>query len=165
MTDKQTKNKYCFDTSVFVNAWRRNYRPKSFACLWDHLGELMKSGIIFVPEEVPKEIGVGTDDLVAWFKKYKSCITPTTLKQIELVKSMVNKYPLLSEYKSSKVYSADTFVVATAKTNNYIVVTEEIKDGNKDKPKIPVLCKENSVECCNLSTFFEIEKIIFDIRP
>ena len=164
MPDRQIKNKYCFDSSVFMNAWRRHYKPKTFTCLWNHLGNLMESGIIFVPEEVPKEIGVGTDDLVAWFKKYKSCIVPTTIKQIELVSDMVNKYPLLSEYKSSKIYSADTFVVATAKTNNYIVVTEEKVDGNLNKPKIPVLCKEHSVECCDLATFFEKEKIIFDIK-
>ncbi|OHA84403.1 MAG: hypothetical protein A2937_01535 [Candidatus Yonathbacteria bacterium RIFCSPLOWO2_01_FULL_47_33b] len=125
---------------------------------------MMKQGLIVVAEEVPKEIGVGTDDLVSWFKQYKSCVVPITQEQIELVSVMVNKYPLLSEYKGAKVYSADTFVVAVAKINKYVVVTYEKPDGNHLKPKIPALCKEHSVECCDLATFFEKEGLTFSVE-
>ncbi len=162
MPDETPKIKYCFDTSAFVNGWRRHYKPRSFSTLWDHIGEMMQKGLIVVAEEVPKEIGAGTDDLVSWFKQYKSCVMPVTQEQLNIVSDIVNKYPLISEYKSSKIYSADTFVVAIAKINKCTVVTYEKPDGNKVKPKIPALCKEHFVECCDLATFFEKEGMTFN---
>ena len=164
MTEHKPKTKYCFDTSAFINGWRRHYKPKAFITLWDHIGHMIEKGTIILAEEVPKEIGAGNDDLVSWFKKYKIHALPVTQDQIDIVTEIVNKYPSVSEYKSSKVYSADTFVVAVAKIHKCTVVTYEKPDGNPTKPRIPALCKEHSVECCDLITFFEKEGITFDLK-
>jgi len=164
MPEETLKTKYCFDASAFINGWRLHYKPRSFPSMWDHVGEMMKKGLIVVAEEVSKEIGAGTDDLVSWFKQYKSFVIPINQEQLDIASSIVNKYPSLSEYKSSKVYSADIFVVAIAKIHKYTVVTYEKPDGNAVKPKIPILCKEHFVECCDLATFFEKESLIFDIK-
>ncbi len=164
MSDTNKKIKYCFDSSAFMNGWSRHYKPKTFECLWNHIGNMIERGLIIIPEEVSKEIHAGKDDLVPWFKKYKSYITSIDQEQINNVSSIINKYPLMSEYKSSKIYSADAFVVALAKIHKYTVVTYENSDGNKAKPKIPVLCKEHCVDCCDLATFFEKEGMTFDIK-
>jgi hypothetical protein len=164
MTEESTKPKYCFDTSAFVNGWRLHYKPKPFSSLWKHIGEMMKKGFIIVPEEVQKEIGVGTDDLVTWFKPHKSCVIPIGEDQLKIVGEIVNKYPLVSQYKKPKPFNADCFVVAVAKINNCTVVTYEKSNGNPANPKIPVLCDEYGVKHCTLAEFFEKEGMNFDIK-
>lgn len=164
MTESTAQKKYCFDTSAFINGWRRHYKPSSFQTLWDRIGEMMRGGEIVVPEEVPKEIGAGTDDLLSWFKQHNVCVVPICEEQLKIVSEIVNKYPPISEYKSSKIYSADAFVVAVAKIHKCTVVTYETPDGNQTKPKIPALCKEMGVSYCTLATFFEKEDITFSIK-
>lgn len=156
--------KYCFDSSALITGWRQHYKPKSFSGLWDHIGEMMKGGIVFIPEEVQKEIGVGKDDLITWLKQYKVAITPITKEQLDIVAEIVNKYPLVSQYKKPRPNNADPFVVAVAKLGKYTVVTYENPDGNVQNPKIPILCKEHGVEYCSLSGFFEKEELTFELK-
>lgn len=166
MNDEILIKKYCFDSSVLMMAWRQHYKPKSFSGLWDHLGEMMESGLIVIPEEVRKEIGAGKDDLISWLKKYKSCIVPIDEQQLKIVSEIVNKYPLVSQYKKPRPNNADPFVVAVAKVGNRTVVTYERSNGQGNPhPRIPDLCKEQEVECCDLPTFFEKENISFEIKP
>ena len=155
---------YCFDSSALMMGWRTHYKPKSFSGLWDHIGAMMTAGAIVVPEEVQKEIGAGNDDLVIWLKRYKSCIVPINEDQLKIVATIVNKYPLVSQYKKPRPNNADPFVVAVAKLGKYIVVTYENPDGNTQNPKIPMLCKEHGVEPCNLSDFFEKEELRFELK-
>lgn len=157
-------SKYCFDTSSFVNGWRRHYRPNTFQPLWDKIGELIAKGAIVIPEEVKKEIGAGNDDLVSWFKQYNSFITPISAEQIVIVTEIVNRYPLASQYRKPRPYHADPFVVALGKLTSSIVVTYEIRNNSSDNPSIPELCKEYSVECCSMPDFFEKEQWQFGFR-
>jgi hypothetical protein len=164
MDDSIVNAKYCFDTSAFVNGWRLHYKPVPFSALWEHIGKMMKDRTIIVPEEVQKEIGVGTDDLVIWFKQFKICVVPISQEQLNIVSKIVNKYPLVSQYKKPRPFSADAFVVAVAKLYGCTVVTYETPDGNITKPKIPILCKELQVNYCNLATFFEKEGMTFNVK-
>ncbi|MFA5877382.1 MAG: DUF4411 family protein [Candidatus Paceibacterota bacterium] len=166
MDDQASKKKYCFDSSVLMMAWRLHYKPKSFSSLWDHLGDMMQAGLIVIPEEVRKEIGAGKDDLILWLKKYKSCIIPIDEPQLKIVAEIVNKYPLVSQYKKPRPNNADPFIVAVAKLDGRTVVTYERSNGqNNPHPRIPDLCKEHEVECCDLPAFFEKEGITFEIKP
>ena len=109
------KTKYCFDTSALVSSWRLHYRINTFPSLWKHIGELMDDNQIIIPEEVEKEMGAGEDNLVKWFKSHKACVLPITKQQLDMVSEIVNKYPLVSQYKKPRPYHADPFVIAVAK--------------------------------------------------
>ncbi len=163
MNSEKTKMRYCFDTCALANSWRRHYRIKSFPGVWDHIGNLMDAHDIVVPEEVEKELGVGKDDLVAWFKRYRACVIPISQDQLKIVSVIVNKYPLVSRYKAPRPFHADPFLVALAKLDGRIVVTDEVKSGNSNHPAVPDLCKEYNVKCCNMAQFFELEGLIFRI--
>lgn len=163
MIDQLPQRKYCFDTSAFINGWRLHYKPQTFAALRDHIGTLMENRSVVVPEEVEKEIGAGTDDLVIWFKPHRKCVLPISEDQLAIVSEIVNKYPLVSQYKKPKPYSADPFVVAVAKLEGRVVVTYEKENKSSQNPNIPDLCKEHRVECCDLASFFEKEGITFGI--
>lgn len=162
--EDQSKNKYCFDTSAFTDSWRRYYRPNSFRIIWDRIGERIKDGRILVAEEVKKEIGAGKDELIAWFKPYHTYVVSVTEEQIKIVTEIVNKYPLVSQYKKPRAYHADPFVVALGKITSTTVVTYEKRNGSEDHPAVPDLCREYSVECCSLADFFEKEGWEFDLK-
>lgn len=164
MTENNKKNKYCFDTDTLVSSWRIHYRPDAFESLWDQLGDLVKNGAILIPDEVKKEIGVGKDGLVSWLKKYNVIGTPISMEQIEIVTEIVNKYPLVSQYKKPRPNHADPFVVAVAKIYKCTVVTYEKTNGNSKHPAIPDLCKEYRVDCCSMADFFKKEGWQFNVK-
>lgn len=163
MPVKNSKNKYCFDSSVFMISWRIHYPYVPFASLWDRLVEIMKEGRIIVPKEVEKEILAGDDDLKYWFKANKYCVRPYTDDQIKIVSAIVNKYPKVSQYHKDRPRHADPFIVALAKAEKAIVVTYEAPNGSRDNPSITTLCQEYEIECCNMSGFFEREGINFKL--
>ena len=158
------EKRYCFDTSAFTDSWRRYYKPNSFKVLWNRIGDLIKTGKILIPEEVKKEIGAGNDELITWFKQYHTHIATVSAEQIAIVTEIVNKYPLVSQYKKPRAYHADPFVVALGKITSSIVVTYEKRNGDNNHPAVPDLCKEYRVECCSLADLFEIEGWEFDLK-
>lgn len=125
----------------------------------------MKNGIILIPEEVKKEIGLGKDGLVAWMKKYCPKGVAIDEAQLKIVAQIVNKYPAVSQYKKPRPNHADPFVVALANIRNLEVVTfEKSKNGSTVSPAIPDLCAEYGIECCAISDFFEKEQILFELK-
>lgn len=161
MTSQETTSKYCFDTSAFVDSWRRFYNPSVFPTLWDKLSELMNDGRIIVPKEAEKEILAGNDDLKTWFKSNNTCVQPYTENQLKIVTAIVNKYPKVSQYHKPRPVHADPFVVALAKVENAIVVTWEGPNGSTTNPSIMDLCREYNVHCYNMVKFFESERWSF----
>lgn len=162
--EERIKNKYCFDTSAFTDSWRRYYRAGSFETLWNKISEKIIDGSIVIPSEVKKEIGAGKDELINWLKPLHPHIIPISNEQIAIVSEIVNKYPLVSQYKKPRPYHADPFVVAVGKLTKSIVVTYEGSNKSNDHPKIPDLCKEYGVECCSISDFFEKEGWKFNFK-
>lgn len=158
MSEYTSKNIYCFDTSSLIDSWRRHYYPKNFEELWNRIGDLIKTGSILILEEVAKEIGNGNkDELMVWLKQYESFIVPISPEQIAIVTTIVNKYPLVSQYKKPRPYHADPFVVALGKVKKCTVVSYERGRNSNDNPRIGDLCKEYGVDYCTISDFFERE--------
>lgn len=164
MSENPKNTVYCFDSSAFIDSWRRYYRPDTFKELWDRIGNRIENGSILVPDEVKKEIGSGNDTLVNWFKSYHKYVVPVSEDQIDVVRDIVNKYPAVSQYKKPRPYHADPFVVAVAKNRACTVVTYEGNNGSTHHPKIPGLCKEFGVTCCSVADFFEKEGWLFGIK-
>lgn len=124
---------------------------------------MIEQGVILIPEEVKKEIGAGKDELVNWMKKNCKNYIPISEEQIGIVREIVNKYPLVSQYKKPRANHADPFVVAVAKIYNVAVVTFEKPNGRSNHPAVPDLCKEYGVEFCTIADFFEKEGISFSL--
>lgn len=159
---ERNKKIYCFDSSAFIDSWRRYYPPVVFSSLWDQFSELIKAERLIVPKEVEKEIKTGNDELYNWFKQNKSCVQGYTNKQLEVVSEIVNKYPKVSQYHRPRPNHADPFVVALAKIEKCIVVTWEGLNNSSINPAIPDLCREYNIEFCNPIGLFEKEKWTFN---
>lgn len=156
-----TSTIYCFDSSAFIDTWRRYYPQKHFPTLWEGISSLISEGRIVVPKEAEKEIIAGNDELKAWFKQNLMCVKPYTQEQIVVVSEIVNKYPRVSQYNKVKPIHADPFVVALAKIDGATVVTWEGPNGSTDNPHIPDLCKEYQIPVVSMLGVFENEEWYF----
>ncbi|MHB8132022.1 MAG: DUF4411 family protein [Mobilitalea sp.] len=145
------EQKYVFDSNIFINLQRRH--PNDiFGSLWVKLEELIGGGIIISSTEVFDEITVGDDDLVDWAKKKKNAFLPSNEQVQKTVRDILTRYEKLI-LGGKKTNGADPFVVALAIVYSCIVVTEEIKSGKDNPPKIPNVCEAYGVRYINFVTF------------
>jgi hypothetical protein len=62
---------HSIDTSIFVNAWTRDYPPDAVPALWEGFVDLIAEGRMHAPKEVLLEIEGKADDVPAWCKTRK----------------------------------------------------------------------------------------------
>lgn len=155
MTSVKSK-RYCLDTSSLIAAWQERYPIENFPKLWEYIELLILNGRVVIHTAVYDETGRGSKDLHAWLKKYtKHFIAFDTETQIE-VKQILKDYPKLVAVKKQS-FAADPFIIATAKINHLIVVTEEAFK-TLENPHIPNVCNELKVPYINLIQLIREEK-------
>ncbi|MFA6330194.1 MAG: DUF4411 family protein [Candidatus Micrarchaeia archaeon] len=163
---------YIIDTSSLIEL-NRKYPIDVFPGIWKKIEELIGKGFLFSPHEVRKEILVLDDSLKDWVQKQEKLFRPLTANQIELVRTILKKYPSLAN-PDSEVPSADPFVIALAVemgkdpqqtlapvTKIRIIVTEERLRGNR--VRIPFVCKDYSIACLNILEMCRAEGWKFDV--
>jgi hypothetical protein len=143
--------KYVFDSNVFINLQRR-HPIDIFYSLWHKLEELIDNSIILSSTEVFDEISVGDDKLVEWVKEKKNAFINSNEQVQRIVRDILSKHDKLI-LGGKKTNGADPFVIALAKVNSYTVVTEEIRNGKDNPPKIPNVCEEYGVRYINFVSF------------
>lgn len=142
---------YCFDTSAFINSWRRLYPPDVLPSLWSRLSDLVSVDRVKSPEQVLLEIARISDELHAWVKRRTQIFVPATPEIQAGVSKLVNTYPNFMQERSPDGVWADPYVVALAQEQNRVVVTwERAADRNARRLKIPNICEAIGIECINL---------------
>ena len=156
---------YCLDTNFFIEGWNKYYSPVFCSSYWEIVEQLGKRGMLFVPQEVKKEIDKVDDELQAWFKgktflvKNIDVNVQKCLKQL-YAKDESHKY-LANNVKGRSL--ADPWVIAHAMAEQAIVVTKEFSSSSPDakKVKIPDVCKNMGVECIDDFEFIKRTEIHF----
>jgi len=144
------KQKYCLDTNFFIEAWNKYYSPDFCQSYWDIIDNLAKEGIVFITQEVKREIDKGDDNLKEWLKGKKYIVKPITEKVQLCLKELYAKNPnhqyLANNVKNRSI--ADPWVIAHAMAENAIVVTKEYlaNSPNPQKIKIPDVCQNMNVK-------------------
>jgi len=153
---------YSVDTSFFMD-WQARYYPLDvFVALNTRIGQLIRVGDFRAVELVKEEINaIGTPDLKAWAGGHKSLFVPLVPDvQIEAA-SIEARYPDLLDVKSSH-QSADAYVIAFAKLQSGVVVSQETSVHEKRNPAkthyIPDVCRDLGVPCINLLGLMRKEK-------
>ena len=131
---------YCFDTSVLITAWRRNYPRDVFSTLWENLEEMIEHGEIVAPWEVRVELESKDDEILAWARERDYMFIPVDEDIQVRVATILSLFPGLLDTKLNRS-GADPFVIALAQARNLTVVTYERKSNNREKPKIPDVCE------------------------
>ena len=145
--------KYSFDTSAFINPWRRYYPQNRFPSLWKKIDELIQSGDIVASEEVYQEVRQKDDELLRYLKNRRELFRAVDEEQQQTVSDIVNTFNNWIDPHSLK-NNADPYVVALAMQQNLVVVTYE-KGGSSENVKIPYVCSYFQVGCLDFLGFLD----------
>lgn len=142
--------RYCLDSNVLIEAWRKYYNPAFCPQYWEVLNEMGKRGTIFIPKAVFEEITRTEDDLAAWLKASQIAVAEVDEEVTLHMRDILKDYPQLVD--STKQRSlADPWVIAHALKEGAAVVTKEEKPTatNSKKVKIPQVSEAFGVDWMN----------------
>lgn len=145
---------YSLDTS-FLMDWQARYYPLDlFPGLSTQVEVLITEKRCHAVELVREELeAVGTPDLKAWAANHAGLFLPLSPDIQTEAASIEARYPDLMDPKGIHE-SADAYVIALAKLNGGIVVTQETSVHTKPKTRkahfIPDVCQDLGVSCINL---------------
>ncbi len=106
-----TSNCYIIDTSSLIEL--NKYNPMDvYPGVWAKIEQLINSNRLVAPKEVFNEIEQTDDSLSAWSKTQSKMFIEPTIRQIKIVKDILDKYPSL--IKIDRRYDADPWVIALA---------------------------------------------------
>lgn len=153
-------NKYCIDTSGFIDAWERYYPPDVFPQVWESMNDLADKGLIFAPVQVYKEMQKQSDGVVTWAKPRKHIFLSLEAPIQKSLKMIMHDFPKGFVDPRTSRSGADPIVVAVGHAYGYTVVTGE-KKGKRKKPKIPDVCLFYNIKCCTMMEMFRNLGIVF----
>ena len=140
---------YCFDASVFINAWQRDYPPDVFPTMWNNMENLAADFGIVTPEEVRVELERKDDAVLKWILGRPHVLIPIDASIQLAVTEILRQYPRLIDTRKGRS-GADPFVIALAQIRGLPVVTYEKERGNLDRPNIPDVCNALNIESISL---------------
>jgi hypothetical protein len=140
-----------------IDAWSRYYPPDVFPTIWSHMNSAATSGMIFVIDEVVKELERKDDGIHQWVKKRPSMIVAIDADIQHCLSEIMTNYSRLVDSKKNRSVG-DPWVVALARSRSWTVVTAERPSGKLDKPKIPDVCTDLKIPCLSVIEFFREQK-------
>jgi predicted nucleic acid-binding protein len=154
---------FCVDANVFITAWYHDYPPRILLPLWEQIANHHE--MIEIIKPVFNEIEpIQSNDrklqrdkkkekypLRIWLEDTKFPVPEINDEVNFLSLTLEQEYETIEDSKGAG--QIDITLIAYAKINNRTVVTLESPQpqipGKKYNYKIPLICKENDVDCIN----------------
>lgn len=158
---------HTFDASSIIHAWD-NYPLEQFPPLWDWLANLIASGGLTIPTVALDEVAKKTPECAQWLKDNQIMVLP--LEDDILLQASQFKHELGiadDNYHSRGVGENDLLIVATAKFNQAILISNEGRQARppktKSQYKIPSVCDlpDVGVKCVNFLEFIKASDAVF----
>jgi hypothetical protein len=134
--------RFCLDTSFLINGWHKRYRIDVFPSLWDTLSVLMQAGTVFSCHDVYLELQHQDDELLVWAKERAAAFEKPTEEVLAELARIMGRFSNFAAQGGAK-NRADPFVIAHARVDGAIVVTDE-QWADRQKatkpPKVPNAC-------------------------
>jgi len=152
---------YVFDTNSFIVLFTHFYRSR-FPSLWNRFDDLISEGNIVSVREVYNEITsyYAKTSLVRWVKDHRGLFTEPSIEELEFVSKIFAIKHFQSMIRKKEILNgkpvADPFVIARAKAQDVLIVTQE--QLRENGAKIPNVCKHFGISYTNLEGFMEREK-------
>ena len=160
--------KLLLDSNIYINFYDRYYRNEFFPTFWLNFVSILNSDV-----KVP-DIVVSENYQEPWFRDW---LDDNYEKDLIDHKSYAREWSEVIQYiQDSPLYKdtalssekgwanekiADPWLIAIAKSENYTIVTDEIKNINLNamntskNAKVPDVCEELNVRCISMNQFFE----------
>lgn len=162
-------SKYLLDSTVLIEPHQKYY-PFDFALsFWRQLENILRRRDAIILKVVNDEIARANDRLANWLRDIKKDVNVMSVSRNQKVHdnyAMVIQYiQQCGFYKENAVWNwgkesiADPWLIATAMSDDYKIVTSEQPTGNLSRknlqgnPKIPDVAKHFSVQCISLFDF------------
>ena len=158
------QDKYVIDSCSLITPFNGSYPMDVFPSFWVKLKEKIISGEIVICRATYDEVVPTGDKLSLWLKS----IIDSGVKILEPDEDILEKFTKLVDhvdnhnppYKASAVSEfmgcGDPFIMATAKSKGYTVITEELyAPGATKRVKIPNVCLEESIDYMNLTSYMK----------
>lgn len=142
---------YTLDSNVLIGLAQR-YPRDIFPGIWESIEESVDDGQSCICEAVHREVHRGGDELHKWAKNLPNFVCKATDEEFETVLEISEAHP---GWVQGQLNEADPFVIAHAKAENSLIVTEENRKGPNTEDrnqKIPNVADEHRVETMK---FFE----------
>ena len=161
--------KYLLDANIFIEAHRRYYAFDIAPKFWTELNRHSASGAIASIDKVKEELLKGKDTLADWVKQTNFAVfhkvdDQATLEEYANLMQWANTNErFFAAAKAEFAKAADGWLVAYAKANSCIVVTQEsLNKEARSRVKIPDACVHIGVEYIDTYTLLRRFKIKFE---
>jgi len=148
--------RYVFDTNTLSSIFKFYYFD-NFPSFWNKFDPMVNSKKIVSVREVRRELKERNlwDSIKTWANQYSGFFADPTNNELEFITQIYNVKHFQQNISQRNLYKgkpvADPFIVAKAKIDNAIVVTEE--EFRENAVKIPNICKHFEIECVDLEGF------------
>jgi Domain of unknown function (DUF4411) len=143
---------YSFDTSVMINGRRDLLPPDLFPTLWTKIEGMIAAGAIRAIDVVRDELGRKDDATKDWATSQVDLFLTLDHDIQVATREVLAEHPRLVG-KGGQRNLADSFVIGLARARSGIVVTQETRTNNLEKPRIPDVCGAMGVRCIDLVGF------------
>jgi len=161
--------KYLLDANIFIEAHRRYYAFDIAPKFWNELTANSAKGFIASIDKIKNELLRGKDILSDWIKTdgfavFHKVDDQATLAEYANLMQWANTSDRFSDVaKAEFAQVADGWLVAYAKANDCIVVTQEVLELNtRKKVKIPDACFHIGVEYIDTYTLLRRLEVQFN---
>ena len=152
---------YVFDTNSLIVIFNHFYLDR-FPSFWTRFDEFISSGEIISVREVYNEIVSYANEssrLVQWAKGHRDLFRQPSAGEMRFVTQIFSVAHFRALIRKKETLEgrpvADPFLVAKAKLENAVLVTQEEKRENA--AKVPNVCEHFSVQYTKLEGFMERE--------
>ena len=149
-------NSYTLDTNILIGLQQR-YPRDIFESAWIALEDTVDDGRACICSEVLDETNRGGDDLYKWAKGYPDFVCDLSKREVDLAAQISRLHP---EWVRGTTNAADPFLVAHAKADSLIIVTEERRAGHgvtDRNQKVPNVADEFGVVSMSFFEFARLE--------
>lgn len=137
--------KFTLDTNILVGLIRQ-YPRDIFPGLWESIEASVADGESCICEAILREVKRGGDDLHKWAKELHGFVCSITDAELITVAAIGQTHP---GWVQGQLNEADPFIIAHAKDEHSVIVTEENRKGpgtEDHNQKIPNIADEHSVQ-------------------
>ncbi|MFJ5108719.1 MULTISPECIES: DUF4411 family protein [unclassified Glutamicibacter] len=136
---------YTLDSNILINL-QRVYPRDIFPSIWESIEVSATNGDSCICEAVHREVNRSGDALHKWAKELPDFVCAISEDELNMVAEIANAHP---GWVQGQLNEADPFVIAHAKVERSLLVTEERRKGpntSEKNLKIPNVAAEHGVE-------------------
>ena len=142
---------YLLDANVFIQAKNLHYGFDFCPAFWQWLVDQNHAGKVASIEKVADELYAGQDDLADWAKGRDDSffLTPddAVMSKLHTVGDWASTSGYTQHATATFLNTADSWLIAHALAQDYVVVTHEVRADTSRKVKIPNACDHFYLQC------------------